>query len=233
MKNYLVVGGSSGIGLALVKKLVGEGHQVWSASRSKGEIPHSVNYISFDVLNDVTELKNQLPDVLDGLAYCPGTINLKPFGRFTPEDFTKDFEINVLGAVKTVQASITALKKSGNASILLFSTVAVQTGMSFHSSIAASKGAVEGLTKSLAAEFASNHIRVNAIAPSLTETPLAQTLISTPEKKEASDKRHPLGRIGTADELADAAYFLLSPNSSWITGQILGIDGGMSSLRTF
>lgn len=230
--NYLVVGGSSGIGLALVKKLVAEGNQVWSASRQKGELPEGVTYIELDVTADVNSLKEQLPDVLDGLAYCPGTINLKPFTRLTETDFLDDFKVNVLGAVKTIQTSIGALKKSTSASIILFSTVAVQTGMGFHASIAASKGAIEGLTKSLAAEFVTSKIRVNALAPSLTETPLAHNLISTPEKKEASDKRHPLGRIGNAEELADAAYFLLSDKSSWITGQILGIDGGMSSVRT-
>jgi len=128
---------------------------------------------------------------------------------------------------------INKMKAAGGGSIVLFSTVAAQTGMGFHASIASAKGAIEGLTVSLAAEFALTKVRVNAIAPSLTQTPLAQNLISTPERKEASDKRHPLGRIGTADELADAAVFLLSPQSSWMTGQVLAIDGGMSSVRTF
>ncbi|MDA9555032.1 SDR family oxidoreductase [Pelobium sp.] len=232
--NYLVVGGSSGIGLALVKKLVASGHQVFSASRQKGDLPNGVNYIPFDVLGDLESLKNQLPDTfLDGLAYCPGTINLKPFGRLTEDDFLHDYKVNVLGAVKVIQLVINKLKASGNGSIVLFSTVAAQTGMGFHTSIASAKGAIEGLTVSLAAEFALTKVRVNAIAPSLTETPLAQNLISTPERKEASNKRHPLGRIGTAEELAEAADFLLSPNSSWMTGQILKIDGGMSSIRNF
>jgi 3-oxoacyl-[acyl-carrier protein] reductase len=231
--NYLVVGGSSGIGLALVNKLLSEGHAVYSASRQRGELPDGAHFIELDVTGEVEKLKDSLPEVLDGLAYCPGTINLKPFARLKEDDFLNDFKVNFLGAVKVIQVATAALKKSESASILLFSTVAVQTGMGFHASIAASKGAIEGLTRSLAAEFVTSKIRVNALAPSLTETPLAKALISTPERKEASDKRHPLGRIGTAQELADAAFFLISPQSSWITGQVLAIDGGMSSVRNF
>jgi 3-oxoacyl-[acyl-carrier protein] reductase len=231
--NYLVVGGSSGIGLALVNKLVTEGHQVFSASRKKGDLPEKATHIELDVLSDISALKDSLPDTIDGLVYCPGTINLKPFGRLTEEDFLLDYRVNVLGAVKVIQLLINKMKSAGNASIVLFSTVAAQTGMGFHASIAASKGAVEGLTVSLAAEFALAKVRVNAIAPSLTETPLAHSLISSPERKEASNKRHPLGRIGTAEELADATEFLLSPKSAWMTGQILHIDGGMSSIRNF
>lgn len=231
--NYLIIGGSSGIGLELVNKLVAEGHQVYAASRHQGELPSSAHFIAFDVLGGTLSLKENLPDVLDGLAYCPGTINLKPFGRLSETDFENDFKVNVLGAVKVIQAVTPLLKKSESPSVVLFSTVAVQTGMGFHASIAASKGAIEGLTRSLAAEFAAIKIRVNALAPSLTATPLAQALISSPERKEASDKRHPLGRIGTAKELAEAAFFLITPQSAWITGQIIAIDGGMSSVRSF
>ncbi|TAE37299.1 MAG: SDR family oxidoreductase [Sphingobacteriales bacterium] len=231
--NYLIIGGSSGIGLQLVKNLLSQGHTVYAASRQKKELPTEANFIELDVLGDVSVLKTQLPDELHGLAYCPGTINLKPFGRLTEDDFLNDYKTNVIGAVKVIQQVINKLKAVNTSSIVLFSTVAAKTGMGFHASVAASKSALEGLAVSLAAEFAANKIRVNVIAPSLTNTPLAANLLSSPERKEASDKRHPLGRIGTANEVADAAEFLLSDKSSWITGQVLGIDGGMSSLRTF
>jgi len=228
-KNILVVGGTSGIGNALVHQLVKAEANVWVAARNHKNLPLEVNYIELDVLNLGNQL-DQLPEHLHGLVYCPGSINLRPFNRLTEADFKSDFEINVVGGVKIVQTCFKKLKASGNASIVFFSTVAVQTGMSFHASVAVSKGAIEGLTKSLAAEMAPN-VRVNCIAPSLTETPLASTLLSTPEKKEASDKRHPLGRIGQPDDIASTARFLLSDESSWMTGQIIHLDGGMSSLK--
>jgi NAD(P)-dependent dehydrogenase (short-subunit alcohol dehydrogenase family) len=156
---------------------------------------------------------------------------LKPFHRISISDFQKEMDINFFGAVRVLQACLKGLKKSDTASVVLFSTVAVQTGMGFHAGIASAKGAVEGLSRSLAAEWAPSKIRVNTIAPSLTDTPLASSLLSTPDKKESSDKRHPLGRVGTPEDIAKAASYLLSEDSSWMTGQILHLDGGMSSLK--
>jgi NAD(P)-dependent dehydrogenase (short-subunit alcohol dehydrogenase family) len=228
-KNYLIIGASSGIGFSLAQSLIEAGATVFTASRTEPNL--SSTHIVWDAASPDSQVFSLLPATIDGLAYCPGTINLKPFNRFTSEDFQKDFQINVLGAVNVIQAVLPKLKAAGNASVVLFSTVAVQTGMGFHASVAASKGAIEGLTRSLAAEYAASKIRFNAIAPSLTDTPLAKMLLSSPEKIDASNKRHPLGRVGTSDDIANAAKFLLSDEGSWITGQILHIDGGMGNLK--
>jgi 3-oxoacyl-[acyl-carrier protein] reductase len=228
-KNILIIGASSGIGYELAKMLIENGANVISASRTAPE-GLAVQHITFDVqTSDGSELVSI--SQLDGLAYCVGSINLKPFNRLSQDDFLKDYQLNVLGAVKVIQNVLNALKKSETSSIVLFSTVAVAVGMNFHASIAAAKGAIEGLAKSLAAEFAVNKIRVNVIAPSLTDTPLAKNLLSTPEKREASAKRHPLSRVGTPTDMASAAAFLLSNEASWISGQVIGIDGGMSKLK--
>ncbi|WP_345948530.1 SDR family oxidoreductase [Mucilaginibacter sp. PAMB04274] len=231
-KNILVVGGSSGIGLALVKQLLHDGANVINLSRSSSlQWLEGVQHIGMDVLGDVTSLESQLPAQLHGLVYAAGSITLKPFNRLTADDFLNDYRINVLSAVSVIQQSLKALRSAGQSSVVLFSTVAAKVGLSFHTSIASAKGAVNGLTISLAAELSAQHIRVNAIAPSLTDTPLAGSLLNTDEKKEASNKRHPLGRIGKPDDLASAARFLLSDESSWMTGQIISVDGGMSALK--
>lgn len=230
-RKYLIVGGSSGIGLALTKRLAAEGNKVIVLSRNQNqlEIYDNVEHQKFDVL-DQSQIPPSFEHELDGLAYCPGSINLKPFKSLKEQDYIDDFKINALGAVKVINHFLPSLKKSKKSSIVLFSTVAVQTGMPYHASVAMAKGAVEGLTRSLAAELAPK-IRVNAIAPSLTDTPMASKLLINDEKKEASAKRHPLNSVGKAEEIANAAYFLLSEESSWVTGQIIHIDGGMSSLR--
>lgn len=228
MKHYLIVGGRTGIGASIVSKLREENH-LMVTSRFPIEEKEYINYISYDVLEDELDL-SFLEGGLDGIVYCPGSINLKPFKRFKPADFKADFDLQVVGAIKTIQSALPYLLKSDAASVVLFSTVAVSMGYNFHSQVATSKGAVEGLSKSLAAEYAGK-IRFNCIAPSLTNTPLASKLLSTPEKKEANGERHPLGRVGEPEDIAEMAAFLLSEKSSWMSGQVLHVDGGMSSLR--
>ena len=226
-KKYLIVGASSGAGAALYSILKNDQHQVFTASRTKAE--GATSHISIDVTKDELDL-SLLPDSLDGVVYCPGSIQLKPFHRITDQEFMEEFNLNVVGAIRVVRTLLPLLKNAPQSSILFFSTIAVQQGMPFHSSIAAAKGALEGLTRSLAAEYAPK-IRVNCIAPSLTNTPLASRLLSSEEKKKASDERHPLKRIGEPEDLASLAAFLLSPQSSWITGQVIHVDGGLSSIR--
>ncbi len=221
-KNIVVVGGSHGVGEALVKKLNG-GAELYTFCRTPVESTH---HTAFDVLTQDLPLET-LPEVIDGLVYCPGSINLRPFHLLKDEDWQNEWQLNVMGAVKVLRALYPRLKKSDKASVVLFSTVAVQKGMAFHASIAASKGALEGVTRSLAAEWAPQ-IRVNAIAPSLLDTPLAAKLTSNTKIREQSVEKHPLKRIGTADDVASAASYLLSSESSWMTGQILAVDGGMS-----
>lgn len=232
-KSYLVIGGSSGIGRQIVRLLEADGGSVVVASRNPGDGGESG--LGTEIRWDATsgDLPTEgLPKTLDGLVFCPGTINLKPFQRLTDRDFQEDFEVNLLGAVRAIRASLPALKRAEPpAAIVLFSTVAVVSGMPFHASIGSAKGAVEGLCRALAAELAPR-IRVNAIAPSLTDTPLAERLLSSPERRESSAKRHPLGRVGKAEEVAWLAARLLGDEMSWATGQIFHLDGGLSTLRT-
>ncbi len=227
MKTTLIVGASSGIGYALAQNLINNNQSVISLSRNKPDL-ENIEHYSYDVLSN--EQLPQISQQIDGIVYCPGSINLKPFRTLKHQDFITELELNVLGAIKILQAYSSNLVQSKNASVVFFSTVAVQTGMPFHSSVAVSKGALEGLTRALAAEFAPK-IRVNCIAPSLTQTPLAGKLINTTEKLEAGANRHPLKRIGTASDIANAAEFLLSEKASWVTGQVIHIDGGMSTLK--
>lgn len=228
-KNILIIGGSSGIGLALAEHLAPQ-NKVFIASRSGNAVQHlDIQHINFDATQDDLDT-NQLPDELHGFIYCPGSINLRPFKGLKLEAFQSDFEINVLGAIRSLKSVLTHLSASGNAAIVLYSTVAVQTGMPFHSSVAASKGALEGLTRSLAAEFAPK-IRVNAIAPSLVNTPLASKFLNNEAKMDKANERHPLGRVGTAKEIAQATTFLLGEESSWMTGRVLQLDGGIGNLK--
>lgn len=231
---YLVVGGSSGIGLELVRRLKRRGAEVhvWSRSFPEELKELDVVYSEFDATRQAEEAElPALPERLDGLVYCPGSIRLNQFKRLSADDFREDFELNLIAAVRVLQRTEKLLRAGDGASVVLFSTVAVQTGMAFHASVAAAKGAVEGLARSLAAEYASQKIRVNCVAPSATDTPLAQRVIGNEKQKKASAERHPLGRIGEASDIAAAAEYLLSSDSGWVTGQVLHVDGGISSVR--
>lgn len=231
-KNILVVGGSSGIGLSLVKLLQEDGANAYVISRSElNELPQGTKHLSIDVTGNLDVVDAFLPDQLHGLVYSVGSITLKPFTRLSEDDFLNDYRLNVLGAARIIQRSYKQLKNSLDASIVLISSVAAKTGMPYHASIAAAKSGVEGLALSLAAEFASQHIRVNVVSPSLTDTPLAQSLLNSPEKREASAKRHPLGKIGEPEDISQLIAFLLSERSTWMTGQVIGVDGGLGSLK--
>lgn len=230
-RTYLIVGHSGGIGLSLAQMALAEGHAVVGLSRRpSGLSSKALRETETDVLEaDLTTL--DWPEAIDGVAYCPGSVNLKPFRALKESDFLDDFRISALGAVRVLQAAGQALKAGQHPGVVLFSTVAVQQGMPFHASVAMAKGAVEGLTRSLAAEWAPS-VRVNALAPSLTQTPLTSRLLSTEERVQASRDRHPLKQIGQPEDLATLALFLLSEKARWITGQVLGVDGGLSSVRT-
>ncbi|WP_370424945.1 SDR family NAD(P)-dependent oxidoreductase [Tenacibaculum dicentrarchi] len=224
MKTIVIVGGSSGIGKAIVNKLK-DTHKIINISRTAPEEHENVTHYSCDVLND------ELPvlEDINGLVYCPGSINLKSFTRLKVADFKTDFEINVVGAINTLKAYETSLAKN-NGSVVLFSTVASTLGMPFHASIATSKSAVEGLTKSLAAEYATK-IRFNAIAPTVTDTPLAKRLLRNEKQQESMQDRHPLKKYLTPQEVAGLASYLLSEDASSITGQIIPMDAGIVSVK--
>jgi NAD(P)-dependent dehydrogenase (short-subunit alcohol dehydrogenase family) len=228
MKHYVIVGASSGIGFELAK-ILSTSNNITALSRSEKDVNNLSNTTFYSV--DISEENPNFPVIdkpIDGLIYCPGTINLKPFRSLRSEDYLNEWNINFLGAVKTIKHFLPQLQHAENSSMVLFSTVAVQTGMAFHASIAAAKGAVEGLTRSLAAEFAPK-VRVNAVAPSLTNTPLADKLINAEAKLKSAEDRHPLKKIGTPNDIANAVQYLL--NANWVTGQIISVDGGMSALR--
>jgi len=217
MATYLVIGGTRGIGKSISEKLRAEGNHVVITSKQEYEAGGELA-----ALEGLSEL--------DGLVYCPGSIQLVPFTRISQDMFIDEMRINTYGALKAVQQSIGLLKKSEAPSVVFISSVAAQTGMPYHAMVAMAKGALESLTYSLAAELAPK-IRVNCIAPSLVATDLSERFLNTEEKQAASAKRHPLGRYGTPHDIADSTLFLLSPKSGWVTGQVLSVDGGIGRLR--
>lgn len=227
-KNILLIGGTQGIGNAIVEQ-INEGNTIYVASRTQENLPAGVTHIAFDALTDELDT-SALPEVLHGFVYCPGSINLKPFKMLKQEHFEEDMRINFFSLLKVTRTVLPLLLKQAGSSMVFFSTVAVGKGMPFHTSVAAAKGAIEGFAKALAAEVAPT-VRVNVIAPSLVDTPLAGRLLNSEDKKEKMGELHPLKRVGTATDIANAAAFLLSDKSSWITGQIIGIDGGKSTLN--
>lgn len=230
MRTISVIGDSRGIGAALRKQLLQEGYRVVGVSRSgSGETSSNYTEVIADAVAEAVDLSEHT-EQLDGLVYCPGSITLKPFTSLKEEQVLEDLRINYIGAFMNIQKNVRLLKKGEYPAIVLFSTVAVSTGMPFHASISGAKAAVEGLTRSLAAELAPT-VRVNAIAPSLTNTSLAEGLLNNEKKQEAAALRHPMKRVGTAEELAAMAAFLVSERSAWTTGQIIGVDGGMASVR--
>lgn len=229
-KQWLVVGGNSGIGAAIVERLLARDDDIWCLSRHIADFTGAVYKRSWNVLEQDLPVAF-LPEKLDGVIYCPGSIRLKPFNQIRMEEFQEDLALNTFGAIKTLQACHPVLSKAEHASVLLFSTVAVQTGLKFHASVATAKGALEGLVRSLAAEWAPR-ISVNAIAPALIETPLSQSLIRDDKRRQGVEQMNPMKRIGQTDSVAALAEWLLTMPTPFATGQVFAVDGGMSCVRS-
>lgn len=229
--NYLIVGGTSGIGLQVVQDLVDAGHNVtvWARRESPDFGREGVSYSQVDVTDTLPEGLT-VPDSLDGVVYCPGSINLAAFRQLKPSVFESDLNVNVLGAVRVLHATLPALTAGDGGGVVFIATTASKIGMNFHSSVSTAKTALTGLSKSLAAEYASKNVRFNVVAPSLTDTPLAANLLNNDKKRERSAERHPLKRVGRPEDIAAAVEYFLSKDASWVTGQILAVDGGMSSV---
>ena len=227
MRHILIIGGTKGIGKAIIDLLIEE-NKITCMSRNVSDYNHeNYNHIQLDATLD------NFPDLekIDSLVYCPGSINLKPISTLSIEDFRNDFELNVIGAVKSIKKYLPLLKKGENPSILLFSTVATKLGMPYHASVSASKSAIDGIVKTLGAELAPK-IRINAIAPTITNTELASKILRNEKVIENMIERHPLKKILSANEVAKMAKFLISEDGSSISGQIINMDAGIVSFKS-
>ncbi len=233
-EKYLIFGATGSIGSSLAEQLVNSGNSVHLVGRDKNEVKNiserlGCPFTIADVLEErfIEKVKNDISDI-KGVAYCVGSIDLKPVRMVTEQDFVKCMKLNLYSAVEVIKGYQESLKKN-KGSIVLFSTVAAQRGFTNHAIIASTKAAVEGLTVSLAAEFAPN-IRVNCIAPSLTNSKIAEPMLKNKALADGIAKAHPLKRLGEGKDSASLARFLITEDSSWITGQIIAVDGGRSKL---
>ena len=227
MKNIVIIGGTKGIGKSIVSEVV-ENNKVVCLSRNQTDFSHdNYTFHNFDALVD------DYPDFesVDCLIYCPGSINLKPISTLSLDDFRNDFELNVIGAVRAIKKYLNLLKKSGSASILLFSTVATKLGMPYHASVSVAKSGIDGLVKTLGSELAPK-VRINAIAPTITNTELASKILRNDKVIENMVERHPLKKILSSNEVAKMASFLISEDASSISGQIFNMDAGIVSFKS-
>ncbi len=229
--HYLVVGGTSGIGLQVVQDLVDNGHDVtvWARREQPDFARSGVQYVQVDVTQDLPD-DLTVPESLDGLVYCPGSINLAAFRQLKPKTFTDDFDLNVVGAVRVLHATLEALSAESGAGVVFLATTASRIGMNFHASVSTAKTALIGLAKSLSAEYASKGVRFNVVAPSLTDTPMAERLLNNDKKRERAADRHPLKRVGAPSDIAGAVEYFLDSKAGWVTGQVLAVDGGISDI---